>query len=116
MPEPPGQLSLERHRDLRGRARHVWARRAILLVVAALPVLGLINFFGQHPVVSRASGPDASLKVSAPDRLRGGLIYQVRFDIRARKQLAHPTLILDRGWFESMTLNALAPDASQQNN
>jgi len=112
--EPPGHLSLERHRNLAGRGHHIWTRRALLLALFSLPVLGLLNVFGQHPLSSQASGPAASLEVTAPNRLRGGLIYQGRFQIKARTALEEPTLVLDKGWFESMTLNALIPDPPRQ--
>jgi hypothetical protein len=52
--------------------------------------------------------------VQSPDNLRGGLIFQARFTMTARERLAKPTLILERGWFESMSVNSIVPDAPQQ--
>jgi hypothetical protein len=111
---PPGDLVLDRHRDLAGRTWQAWVRRALLAVVAVLPLLALFNVFGQRPVRSHASGPAGSLRVTAPQRLRGGLIYQGRFDITARRRIQQPTLILDHGWSESTSVNAIAPNPVQE--
>jgi hypothetical protein len=50
----PDGLTLERNRDLRGRSGHAWYRRALLCLIAVLPILALLNVFGQHPTVSSA--------------------------------------------------------------
>jgi hypothetical protein len=84
-------------------------RRALLSLVAAVPVLGLADVFGQHPQQTTDRAHAATLAVSAPTRLRGGLLYQVRFDVHARKAIHHPTLILTQGWFQSLTMNAQVP-------
>jgi hypothetical protein len=50
----PDGLNVERNRDLSGRARHPQFRRALLCLVAMLPLLALLNVFGQRPTVSSA--------------------------------------------------------------
>jgi hypothetical protein len=110
----PAGLTLERHRDLQGRARQVWYRRGLILVLVAIVVLALANFFGQHPATSHASGPAASLELQAPTRVRGGLMFQGRFTLVARQDLKTPKLILSPGWFEQMTVNGLEPQPSTQ--
>lgn len=62
----PDGLSLERNRDLRGRSGHGWYRRALLCVVAVLPVLALLNVFGQRPTTTSAHTFAARLEVTAP--------------------------------------------------
>ena len=57
-----------------------------------------------------ARGPSASLDVEAPARVRGGLLYQARFHIRARSELKKAILVLDPGWLENMTVNAIEPN------
>jgi hypothetical protein len=106
----PQYLTLKRHRDLVGRERVPWTRRAVFLLVAAAPVVGLVNVFGQRPVTSTASAPAATLQVDAADNLRGGLLGQVKFRVTARRELKHTTLVLDRGWYEGMQVNTIAPD------
>jgi hypothetical protein len=49
------------------------------------------------------------LKVYSPSRLRGGLYYESRFTIEARREIEEATLVLDPGWLEGMTLNTLEP-------
>jgi hypothetical protein len=110
----PYGLILERHRDLQGRERHVWYRKALVLVLVAIIALALFNVFGQHPTSSRADSPAASLEVSSPRSVRGGLMFQSRFTIVAHRQLDTPKLVLDPGWFEQMTINSLEPGASSE--
>jgi hypothetical protein len=108
--------SLEPYRDIAGsgRAYDPWVRRGTLLVLGLLALAASLNRFGQHPVTSRAGAPRAALEVQSPDNLRAGLIFQARFTMSARDRLAKPTLILQRGWFESMSVNSIVPDAAQQ--
>jgi hypothetical protein len=110
----PDGLTVERNRDLRGRSGHVWYRRLLLCLIAVLPVLALLNVFGQHPTVSTANAVAANLKVTAPSRLRSGLIFQVRVQVTAHREIAMPRLVFDRGWWESMSVNSIAPDPSSQ--
>jgi hypothetical protein len=106
--------SLNRYRTSSNRAYGPWARRVVLLVLGLVVLAALLNRFGQHPVTSNAAAPAAALEVQSPDNLRGGLIFQARFTITAHQRLAKPTLILQRGWFESMSVNSIVPDAPQQ--
>lgn len=110
----PYGLILERHRDLQGRERHVWYRKALFLLLVAVVVLGLLNAFGQHPTNSHADSPGASLDISSPKSVRGGLMFQSRFTIVAHRALDTPKLVLDPGWFEQMTINSLEPGASSE--
>jgi hypothetical protein len=107
--EIPDQLVLKRHRDLEGRRWHPFVRHTLLVLLAVLPVLGLINVFGQRPETSEASAPAASLKVYAADRVRGGLLYEARFHIAAKQALKEATLVLSSGWLEGMTVNTIEP-------
>ena len=52
--------------------------------------------------------------MQSPQTLRGGLIYQSRFTVTARRALRHPTLVLANGWFESMSVNSIVPQPSGQ--
>jgi hypothetical protein len=111
----PEGIALERHRDLRGRERQRWVRRGLLCVVAALPVLALLNVFGQRPTSTTVDAQAASLGVTAPARLRSGLIFQVRIEVVAHQDLHELEIVLDRGWWESMSINSIAPEPSKSN-
>ena len=91
-----------------------WTRRALLGVLAVLVAFGLANTFGQSPTVSQAHAAAATLRVTAPADLRGGLIFQVRVDVTAHSALAKPSLVFSPAWFEAMTLNSLAPQPSTE--
>jgi len=105
----PEGIVLQRDRDLEGRKYDVWIRRSLLALVALVPVLALFNLFGQRADTLKASTPTASLSVSVPSRLRGGLLYQARFHITAHRDLKNATLVLDPGWVEEMQVNTIEP-------
>ena len=48
--------------------------------------------------------------MTAPESVRGGLLYQARFSIHAFRALAAPVLVLDRGWYDQTTVNTLQPE------
>jgi hypothetical protein len=106
----PECLEPARHRDLRGRQTEVWVRRTVVALLAAIIVLALANLFGQRPSDESAAAPGASLTVHAPARLRDGLLFQARFTIVATQQIGQPTLVLDPGWFDRITLNTVVPE------
>jgi hypothetical protein len=105
----PDGLTLDRHRDLRGRERRPHVRQALLGVLAAFLLLGLLNIFGQVETLSSAEGSGARFEVSAPTKLRGGLFFEARFEVEAIEEIANATLVLDPGWLEDITLNTVEP-------
>ena len=109
MAEIPDALVLRRHRDLEGRRRDIWARRSLLGLVALIPILALFNVFGQRPGGATVATSAARLQVYAPTRVRGGLLYEARFRVTARRELKKATLVLDPGWAESMQINTIEP-------
>lgn len=108
MTDTPDLLTVERHRDLKGR-RQPWARRVILVAIAAFSVLGLVNVFGQRPGIAVARTERADLTLYSPSRLRGGLLFSSRFHITAHTDLKRATLVLDPGWAEGMSVNTVEP-------
>jgi hypothetical protein len=107
--DAPDTIVLRRDRDLQGRRHDVWVRRGLLLALAAVPIVALFNIFGQRPETSRATTPAASLKVYAPTKLRGGLLYEARFHVFAHQELKKATLVLDPGWLEGSQVNTIEP-------
>jgi hypothetical protein len=102
------------HRDLEGRRKEPWARRAGLLLLLALSVTALLNVFGQRTQSSSATGPTGALSLNAPAKARGGDIFQARFDVRASSQLREPLLVLDRGWLDGLTQNTSSPQPKEE--
>jgi len=86
------------------RARWVW-----MSLFAAISVAALIGFFGQRLSESAAVAPAATLRLSAPNVVRGGLFFQSRVDIRVRRAIEHPRIVLANGWLEQMQFNTLEP-------
>lgn len=112
--ESPVGIDRARHQDLTGRHYHVWMRRAALAVIAVVPVLGLLNVFGQHATPIAYQSPAASLVINSPTHVRGGLVFTTEIVITPRQQLHDAKLYLDNGWFEAMTFNAVAPQPSTE--
>ncbi|HJX75566.1 MAG TPA: hypothetical protein VJ247_04370, partial [Gaiella sp.] len=50
------------------------------------------------------------LRLRAPHAIRGGLLFQGRFEVVARRALGKPTLVLDAGWFDNLTINTIVPE------
>src|SRR4051812_45197385 len=82
----------------RGAAGAGGARRAVRALLALPPVAGLMGVLGQHESSSTAIAPAATLRLTAPKTVRGGLFYQARVDVVARTDLKFPSLVVDDGW------------------
>lgn len=113
MSDLPDGIDLPRHRDFKGKRPGQWLRHLYLVLLLAFAVAALLNVFGADAVSSEARAPAATLEVTAPERVRGGLLYQARIKIHALQRIGAPTLVLDRGWIEETTLNALAPEPAE---
>lgn len=106
--------TIEELRDGSRATPGIWARRLFLALLALFAIAALFNAFGQRQAVSRAQGSAASLTVSSPPRVRGGLLYQARIRVRAHRAIKQPQLVFDQGWFEQTTVNAIEPQPSQE--
>lgn len=110
----PDTIVLRRDRDLGPRRNDIWVRRGLFALICVVPVLALLNLFGQHPQTSTGATAAAQLSVSAPSRVRGGLLYQARFRVTARKSLTQVALVLDSGWLDGLTINTVEPSPASE--
>jgi hypothetical protein len=110
MSQLPEGIDLPRHRDLEGRDLGQWLRRGFLALLLVFVVAALLDVFGQGSTTTEASGPAATLGLTAPASVRGGLLYQARFRIHANQPIGAPVLQLDRGWYEQTTVNTVEPE------
>jgi hypothetical protein len=106
---PPDYISLEEHRDDDHPVEH-WARWIFVAALTALAIAGLADVFGQQPSTFAADSRDATLRVQVPSALRGGLVFQARLEVAARRAIRKPTLVLSSGWFENMSFNTILPE------
>jgi hypothetical protein len=109
----PEHLESARHRDPSGRVELV-VRRVLMGLLVGLALAALLGAFGQSPQQSSAAADRATLEVSAPGRLRGGLFYQGRFTIRVQDAIENATLVLARGWMENTHINTIEPAPSEE--
>ena len=93
----------------------MWFRRTLLGLLAVLPVLALLNVFGQRPSTTSARAAAGDLAVTAPARLRSGLTSR-SLQVTAHQDIAKPQLIFDPGWWDSMSENSMAPNPSSETN
>ena len=96
-------------RESPGLTVALWARRAVMVLLACVALLALLNRFGQKPTESTARAPAATMTLSAPSTVRGGLFFESRVDVRATRAIEHPRLVLDSGWVEGMQVNSIEP-------
>jgi len=113
MSDLPQGIDLPRHRDFEGKEAGQWLRHVFLALLTLFVVAALLNAFGARPETGEASGAAATLKVTAPERVRGGLLYQARIEIHATEAIGAPTLVLDKGWIEETTINTLQPEPAE---
>jgi hypothetical protein len=113
MSDLPQGIDLPRHRDFEGKEAGQWLRHAFLLLLTVFVVAALLNAFGAAPQTQEASAPAATLKVTAPERVRGGLLYQARLEIHAEQAIGAPTLVFDKGWIEESTINTVQPEPAE---
>lgn len=106
---PPDCISLSEHRDDPHPVERAF-RWVLLAVLSALVLAGLAGTFGQRHEDALASAPAARLELRAPGALRSGLLFQGRFRVTAERDLRKPTLILDAGWFDAVSVNAIVPE------
>jgi hypothetical protein len=105
----PDHISLDEHRDHGHPAERI-ARGVFFAALVALAAAALADVFGQRPASDLAVTPTATLRVQAPEALRGGLMFQARFEVAAHRSIRRPSLVLDSGWVEDMSFNQILPE------
>lgn len=113
-PQIPSGLALDRHRDWAGRARYLWIKRVLTIVLAGFLALALLNVFGQRATARSVTGSGVTMTVTTPQRLRLGLVFQTQIDISADRPIQHPVVVLGRDWFDGYTLNSMTPSAGSE--
>lgn len=109
MADQPDGIVLRRHRDLQGRRWHPWLRRGLLGLIALVLVLALFDVFGQETSTTRAEAGAATLSVSAPGAVRGGLLFQARITTEVHTDLRDATLVFNQAWVDGLTVNTIEP-------
>jgi hypothetical protein len=108
------RLDLERLRDLRGRYRHPWIRRALLTAMLAGVAIAATGAIGQPTKTVVAGARGARLEVEVPSVLRGGLMWRARIAVTTDRDIEHPRLILGPGFVHGMQLNTVEPSPESE--
>src|SRR4051812_35579881 len=112
----PDHIDLDRHRDWQGRPYERWLPNVGFGILCVIPLLALFGVFGQNPDVKTVANPNgaATMTLSAPTKIRSGLLFEARFDIHAKREIKDAVLVLDSGWLESLTVNTIEPAAANE--
>lgn len=103
------RVDLGRVRDLRGRWKHPWMRRGLVVLLAVPVLLALTGALGQSTKTLKTVAPAVTLQVEVPDVLRGGLMWRARIVVRAARSIEFPRIVLGSGFVHGMQLNTLEP-------
>ncbi|MFP5452318.1 MAG: hypothetical protein ACLGG9_11315 [Thermoleophilia bacterium] len=95
-------------RGARPALRH--ARAVGIAVLVAVLVAAIVNVFGQRRAISTSRAPAADLTVSAPERIRTGLIDELRITIRPHREIEAPRIVLSPEWNHQVTFNTVSPE------
>jgi hypothetical protein len=95
---------------LRSSGFHRPVRYALLALLAAFLVLGLLNVFGQRPEKLWLDTPQAKVELYAPSHVRGGVFFEARLTISAHQALKSAVVSLSPGWSEGMQMNTVEPN------
>jgi hypothetical protein len=98
----------------RGQRVGLIARRVVLTLFAAVALVALWGAFGQRASSSTATGPAAILRLAAPSAVRGGIFFQARIDVIAKRTIGQPRLVFDGGWLEGLQVNSIEPNAESE--
>jgi len=108
------KLFAELRDDERGQRVGLITRRAVMTLFAVIVLVALLGVFGQRATSSTATGPAVTLRLEAPETVRGGLFFQSRIDVTATRTVGQPRLVFDEGWLEGMQVNSIEPAAESE--
>ena len=95
--------------DDRGQRIGLATRRVVMTLFVVVALIALAGVFGQPQRSSGAVGDTATLKLQAPETVRGGLFFQARVDVETTAGITQPRLVLDEGWVEGLQVNSIEP-------
>jgi hypothetical protein len=103
----PQGLSPELHRDASHRVER-WVRRGMIIILVALLAVVATGAAGQ----TTSTTADGPLRVTGPDAVRGGLLYQLLIEIHPATEVRQPVIAVSDPFWESLSVNSIVPDAS----
>jgi hypothetical protein len=101
-------------RETRGELVGLWVRRCVMTLCVVIVVAALLDVFGQRSTTSVAAGPAVTLRLDAPDTVRGGLFFQAKLDVQVHRTIQFPRFVFDRGWLAGLQVNSIEPAAQSE--
>jgi hypothetical protein len=95
--------------DERAQRLGLAGRRVMMTLFTLVALLGVAGVFGQPQRSSGAVGDTATLRLQAPETVRGGLFFEARVDVDTKEGIGEPRLVLDDGWLEGLQVNSIEP-------
>jgi hypothetical protein len=100
--------------SLRDQKRARWWRRLGLLLMAALLILGALNFFGGRTSKATSSGGGYQLEVSYPKTGRPGIGAPMQIQIQKQGGFDGPvTVSMSSNYLDILNVRNIVPDAQQ---
>jgi hypothetical protein len=100
--------------DERGQKVGLTTRRIVMALFALISLAALFGAIGQRASSKAARGEKATLRVSAPERVRGGIFFQAKVEVDAAQKVDQPRLVFADGWLEGMQMNSVEPAAGSE--
>jgi hypothetical protein len=109
---PPGLST--RHIEPRGPLRRHASPFPILLL-GAIVLAAMLGLFGGTPYAHRTVESEAAgLTVIAPETLRDGMFFEMRFEVLAKSDIAEPVLAVEPSLWRDVTINTFIPAPSEE--
>ena len=81
-----------------------------LILLGAILLAALLGVFGGTPYAQRTvESGDAALTVIAPEVLRDGMFFEMRFEVVAKRDIAEPVLAVESTLWRDVTINTFIP-------
>ncbi len=86
-----------------------------LILLASLMAIGLGGALGGHPSAQHlVETDDVKFRVSSPDRLRNGMVFETLVEVEAKRPIRQLAVSISDGLWRDMTINTMIPAAETE--
>lgn len=81
-----------------------------IVLLGAILAAAMLGVFGGKPYAQRTvESSEAALTVIAPEVLRDGMFFEMRFEVLAKQPIAEPVLAVESTLWRDVTINTFIP-------